>query len=666
MFLPSVALYCCFQVYAEHTNRHNRQQPQLDNLSYWALWRQLERAPDHLRRRVRAGLDYASESYGRWPYFWSHVGECRCKVRDLICFLSFLSEVARLHVEKQVLVALLVIVACLALFVGVKHFSVQQSSAVSADDLGGGSPIPQWEVLPTEYAYTIQGEGGQYWALDDSGKKLWITNDKTELFNTAIAQLTSGGAIFSSEVEVPAGLSYGNTIIIVESYQGQLRVYSNQGKGFLLTKLVADPSTAGWDSTQAGYWWLNTAEGKIKFWDGSTIQALPSVGGGSSSYKLSPAYTVYKDGSTTYAMDSDGNIDFSSASSYATWQYAVTNAPSGSKIVGMPAVYALGSTGLTIPYDKPLWIDGSGTFGDGGSVGCVFTYYGTDWAIKTSGYAGYPAQEAGRLVLSNFQVECIGSQKGGVDVFGVSIGSVEDLRITQSSGSKVGIGLSIRSPSGAFFRVVNSPVESFNVGIFIGQDTTTVEHCMVNYCKVAFMNTAYNETIDGTAYTFNCGHHTLYESCEAYMCTVSAFRVKGRATTLLNPIYSDGGSLTDDCIRLEHGDAFTVIINPRFAGWGAASVKKIDLEGGYMQLIARSGGGDDFDCTGYLSDNCGSTISVSNGTWIAHGLITTPLSVDLTPRTQVTLWRLDANATHFQVGVSSGTVTVDWRVSINY
>ena len=257
----------------------------------------------------------------------------------------------RLRVEKQILVALLIILACLALFAGVKHFSVQQSS-VSAGDLGGGSPTPQWEVLPTEYAYTILGEGGQYWAVDDGGKKLWITNDKTELFNNAIATMTSGGAIFSSEVEVPAGLSYGNTVIIVESYQGAFRVYSNQGKGFLLTKLVYDPDTTGWTSTQAGYWWLNTADGKIKFWDGSTLQVLPSVAG---SVEITLPYTwiIYQSGSTHYAEASNGSVYYSSTNASFTFISALSTMTStGGAIYVMKGVYDL---------DTKISIVGTGT-----------------------------------------------------------------------------------------------------------------------------------------------------------------------------------------------------------------------------------------------------------------------------------------------------------------
>ena len=63
------------------------------------------------------------------------------------------------------------------------------------------------------------------------------------------------------------------------------------------------------------------------------------------------------------------------------------------------------------------------------------------------------------------------------------------------------------------------------------------------------------------------------------------------------------------------------------------------------------------------TENSGTTI-ITNGDWIIHGLTTTPSIVTLTPRSNVNVWVNDRNATHFQVGVSSGTVTVDWYAEV--
>lgn len=58
--------------------------------------------------------------------------------------------------------------------------------------------------------------------------------------------------------------------------------------------------------------------------------------------------------------------------------------------------------------------------------------------------------------------------------------------------------------------------------------------------------------------------------------------------------------------------------------------------------------------------NSGIATSITNGTWVSHNLAGTPTIVILTPRSQVTVWCMARNSTMFQVGISSGTATIDW------
>ncbi len=67
---------------------------------------------------------------------------------------------------------------------------------------------------------------------------------------------------------------------------------------------------------------------------------------------------------------------------------------------------------------------------------------------------------------------------------------------------------------------------------------------------------------------------------------------------------------------------------------------------------------------GRFYQNSGVATSITDGYWQKHGLTDTPTIVTLTPRSQATVWVNDRNATHFQVGVSSGTVTVDWYAEV--
>ncbi len=67
--------------------------------------------------------------------------------------------------------------------------------------------------------------------------------------------------------------------------------------------------------------------------------------------------------------------------------------------------------------------------------------------------------------------------------------------------------------------------------------------------------------------------------------------------------------------------------------------------------------------TGYSVLGIGNNeTSVSNGDWFVHGLAVTPDAILLTPRSNATVWVNDRNSTHFQCGVSSGSVDLDWAV----
>ncbi|MCX6821839.1 MAG: right-handed parallel beta-helix repeat-containing protein [Candidatus Aenigmarchaeota archaeon] len=66
---------------------------------------------------------------------------------------------------------------------------------------------------------------------------------------------------------------------------------------------------------------------------------------------------------------------------------------------------------------------------------------------------------------------------------------------------------------------------------------------------------------------------------------------------------------------------------------------------------------------GYVTENSG-TSTVINNQWVPHGLALTPSIVTLTSHSNVNVWVNDRNATHFQIGVSSETVTVDWYAEV--
>ncbi|MDG0816078.1 tail fiber domain-containing protein [Bdellovibrio svalbardensis] len=63
---------------------------------------------------------------------------------------------------------------------------------------------------------------------------------------------------------------------------GNVSLASN--KNLQLGSYAADPSTAGWGATEKGRTWFNTTSNQIKYWDGSSVQALGISGAGLTSF----------------------------------------------------------------------------------------------------------------------------------------------------------------------------------------------------------------------------------------------------------------------------------------------------------------------------------------------------------------------------------------------
>jgi len=192
-----------------------------------------------------------------------------------------------------------------------------------------------------------------YYTLQNGtdGTLQWYSTNKTALHVAAAGNLTDGGTIYCKNQTWTNTITLLNTVMVIESYNGTLRYYSNQGK-FILPTLAADPSTATFGSEM--HIWFNMADMKIKFWDGAAIQVLPSVGGGALNVTIPPTYTFWKSGSTYYAENSSGDITYGS-DAQALIQGRLT-AASGQFYL-KASTYSLGSS-LT-PSDND-WLIGEG------------------------------------------------------------------------------------------------------------------------------------------------------------------------------------------------------------------------------------------------------------------------------------------------------------------
>lgn len=181
-------------------------------------------------------------------------------------------------------------------------------------------------------SFIVSAVGSTYYATNcTDGSVLVQSTNASQVEQFALGNLTaSGGMVWLKEVQHNTSLTMGNKVIVIESYNGTLRSWSNQGKGFLLSRLAADPDTSGWGDAEAPFWWYNSVEDTIKYWNGTGVVVIPSIGGGSaSSYTLPYTYTIYKTGSTYYSEKYDGTL-YSSTNASKVVDYAVGNITDGS------------------------------------------------------------------------------------------------------------------------------------------------------------------------------------------------------------------------------------------------------------------------------------------------------------------------------------------------
>jgi len=208
-------------------------------------------------------------------------------------------------------------------------------------------------------SYLVYKSGTTYYAkpLTAGGTAITPNADATTVIQATVNALTSGGTIFLKELELPGAVTYGNSIIIIEDYQGRRKIYSNQGKALNIPLLAADPSTVGWGNAEKGYTWFNTTSGYYKYWNGAAVVSYPVVGGAgapvTSSYvtindetadlassvqhanivdpvymhgPLDASYVVFKSGATYYARGCGTGFSNYSGADAATVIQAALNA----------------------------------------------------------------------------------------------------------------------------------------------------------------------------------------------------------------------------------------------------------------------------------------------------------------------------------------------------
>jgi len=133
--------------------------------------------------------------------------------------------------------------------------------------------------------------------------------------------------------------------------------------GFYLPHLGTDPATGG---LKESFLWYDPTTHKYKFFDGTSIQAIPgATGGGGSAAKGDYSYIIYKSGSDCYAEDNEGNVDYGGsgdaggvdgADAHAVIDTAIgaidgTTNNLGGRIVLVNNTFPLSTNALTVTFD---------------------------------------------------------------------------------------------------------------------------------------------------------------------------------------------------------------------------------------------------------------------------------------------------------------------------
>jgi hypothetical protein len=212
----------------------------------------------------------------------------------------------------------------------------------------------------------------------------YYSTNLTKVEEFANGNLTSGGGlIWLKGVQWNTSITLGNNVLVIESYQGKLQCFSNQGKGFLLSQLASDPSTSGWGTVQQGFMWYNTVAQQYKWWNGTAIVA---IGSGGTTGPAGPAgtvngldfsYMLFNNATSNYMVNgTDGSIPYSSTNASQIINFANGNETAGGQTI-LKGAFVLSNP---ILYEQG--------YGEGNSTVIHWTLEGVDGASLTQNTAG--------------------------------------------------------------------------------------------------------------------------------------------------------------------------------------------------------------------------------------------------------------------------------------
>lgn len=332
-------------------------------------------------------------------------------------------------------------------------------------------------------------------------------------------------------------------------------------------------------------------------------------------------------------------------------QRAIDALSAGQSLFIKSATYNLGGTPLTFPFDKEIAIIGEmyeSMSALGAAVkGCpFFTYGGTDYAFKSTGYVS--GDDQGGLILKNlgFYLNHYQGNNKGIYLHMLSTVDIQAVHIKSEKIRYAGsLGFKIESPTAEHSKISDLHVSCFDVGIHI-----KAPHIVGDNLSASFCNTG--SDIESQNITLLHPH--------AAGCVNRGFVLRYAQITLVSPQVEGITSATGIGIEFTNPAYTYCVIDPYFT----------NMAGGSKEF---GGAGVGANCEvvgkrisdGYKFKNYGTAtiLDTQSSVQFAHGLISTPTVVVLgATHAEVADAIWSADATNITITVPSA-VTADRDIS---
>jgi len=394
-------------------------------------------------------------------------------------------------------------------------------------------------------------------------------------------------------------------------------------------------------------------------------------------YPGAPTYTIWQEGNNYFAKTGHGELKFSGTDASYIIQKAIDNLTNGGKIMIKTGIYTI-DTKITIPetiYPYSLIIEGEGIKN---TVLQWDTSVSGDYLLEayasTSGRGIWLIMRDLRLKGGDSSTNVTALRLGRSVAGAVAIFTLRNVMITHcdtpavlmdyvqnswfydctfESNTYPGWDIYARSAShlqifgGSILSIYlsNSQLRAYGLST-----KTIVFRDGVNYQHI-ISGVSFDAPISGHIYNIQIGTVDMVRKVIIEGCTFLVAPPTGGAYIFVN-------NAKDVRIELNHYISTTeYYIKLRANASRCTVILPSDVP---TSLVGDIGTSNQIRYMGTLSHNQGSFSSIANGTYISHGLLSTPTSIDITLTIKGNVWLGTVNATHFQVYADITPISGYW------